>query len=59
MTRTEQQRLRKILEYKKGYLDAMLWIQTEQPYDDEIELKIDIVQHKINELENKIKGHDE
>ena len=56
MTRTEQIRLRRILEYNKGYLDAMLWIQTEQPYDDEIELKIDIVQHKINELENKLKN---
>ena len=55
MTRTEQNRLKKILEYKKGYLDALLWVQTEQPYDDEIELKIDIVQHKINELENKLK----
>ena len=36
MTRTEQQRLKKILEYKKGYLDALMWIQDEQPYDDEL-----------------------
>lgn len=55
MTRTEQIRLRRILEYNKGFADALLWIQTQQPYDDEIELKIDIVQHKINELENKLK----
>lgn len=57
MTRTEQNRLKKILEYNKGFADALLWIQQQQPYDDEIELKIDIVQHKINELENKLK-HD-
>ena len=56
MTRTEQQRLRKILEYNKGFADALLWIQEYEPYDDEIELKIDIVQHKINELENKLKN---
>ena len=59
MTRTEQQRLKKILEYKKGYLDAMLWIQDHQPYDDELELRIDIYNHKIEELQNKLKGHDE
>jgi hypothetical protein len=59
MTRTEQQRLKKILEYKKGYLDAMLWIQDQQPYDDELELRIDIYNHKIEELQNKLKGHDE
>jgi hypothetical protein len=59
MTRTEQLRLKKILEYKKGYLDAMLWIQNEEPYDDELELRIDIFTHKIEELQNKLKGHDE
>jgi hypothetical protein len=59
MTRTEQQRLKKILEYKKGYLDAMLWIQDQQPYDDELELRIDIYTYKIEELQNKLKGHDE
>jgi hypothetical protein len=59
MTRTEQQRLKKILEYKKGYYDALLWIQDEQPYDDELELRIDIYFHKIEELQNKLKGHDE
>lgn len=59
MTRTEQQRLKKILEYKKGYLDAMLWIQDQQPYDEELELRIDIYNHKIEELQNKLKGHDE
>jgi len=59
MTRTEQLRLKKILEYKKGYLDAMLWIQDQQRYDDELELRIDIFTHKIEELQNKLKGHDE
>jgi hypothetical protein len=59
MTRTEQQRLKKILEYKKGYCDALLWIQNEEPYDEELELKIDIFTHKIEELQNKLKGHDE
>jgi hypothetical protein len=59
MTRTEQLRLKKILEYKKGYLDALLWIQDQQPYDDELELRIDIYLHKIEELQNKLKGHDE
>lgn len=56
MTRTEQIRLRRILEYKKGYLDALLWVQTEQPYDEVIELRIDIFTDKINELENKLKN---
>jgi hypothetical protein len=59
MTRTEQLRLKKILEYKKGYLDALLWIQDEEPYDDVLELRIDIFTHKIDELKNKLKGHDE
>ena len=59
MTRTEQQRLKKILEYKKGYLDAMLWIQDEQPYDDELYLRIDMYTHKITELQNKLKGNDD
>ena len=56
MTRTEQLRLRRILEYKKGYLNALLWVQTEQPYDEVIELRIDIFTDKINELENKLKN---
>lgn len=55
MTRTEQNRLRKILEYKKGYLDALLWIQNSEPYDEVIELRIDIYTDKIKELENKLK----
>ena len=59
MTRTEQQRLKKILEYKKGYLDALLWVQNSEPYDEVIELRIDIYTHKIEELQNKLKGHDE
>ena len=37
----------------------MLWIQDQQPYDDELELRIDIYTHKIEELQNKLKGHDE
>jgi hypothetical protein len=37
----------------------MLWIQDQQPYDDELELRIDIYLHKIEELQNKLKGHDE
>jgi hypothetical protein len=45
-------------EYKKGYCDALLWIQNEEPYDEELELRIDIYLHKIEELENKLKGHD-
>jgi|SanBayMetagenome_1026888.scaffolds.fasta_scaffold18836_4 hypothetical protein len=59
MTRTEQNRLKKILEYKKGYLDALLWIQNSEPYDEVIELRIDIYTDKIEELQNKLKGHDE
>jgi hypothetical protein len=55
MTRTEHNRLRKILEYKKGYLDALLWIQNSEPYDEVIELRIDIYTDKIKELENKLK----
>lgn len=56
MTRTEQNRLKKILEYKKGYLDALLWVQNSEPYDEVIELRIDIYTDKINELENKLKN---
>ncbi len=59
MTRTEQNRLKKILEYKKGYLDALLWIQNSEPYDEVIELRIDIYTDKIEELQKKLKGHDE
>lgn len=58
MTQSEKHRLKRILEYKKGYCDALLWIQNEQPYDEELELRIDIFLHKIEELENKLKGHD-
>jgi hypothetical protein len=58
MTQTEKHRLRRILEYKKGYYDALLWIQNEEPYDEELELWIDIYLHKIEQLENKLKGHD-
>ena len=58
MTQTEKHRLRRILEYNKGYLDALLWVQNSEPYDEVIELSIDIYTDKINELENKLKGHD-
>ena len=37
----------------------MLWIQDQQPYDDELELRIDIYTHKIEELQNKLKGNDD
>jgi hypothetical protein len=46
------------LEYKKGYLEALLWVQNSEPYDEVIELRIDIYTDKIEELENKLKGHD-
>ena len=58
MTQTEKHRLKRILEYKKGYLEALLWVQNSEPYDEELELRIDIYQHKIEELEDKLKGHD-
>lgn len=58
MTQTEKHRLRRILEYNKGYLDALLWVQNSEPYDEVIELSIDIYTDKIKELENKLKGHD-
>lgn len=58
MTQTEKHRLRRILEYNKGYLDALLWVQNSEPYDEVIELSIDIYTDKINELENKLKGHE-
>lgn len=58
MTQTEKHRLRRILEYNKGYLDALFWVQNSEPYDEVIELSIDIYTDKINELENKLKGHD-
>lgn len=58
MTQTEKHRLRRILEYKKGYYDALLWVQNSEPYDEVIELTIDIYKDKIEELENKLKGHD-
>ena len=58
MTQTEKYRLKRILEYKNGYLDALLWVQNSEPYDEVIELRIDIYTDKIKELENKLKGHD-
>ena len=58
MTQAEKHRLKRILEYKKGYLDALLWVQNSEPYDEVIELRIDIYTDKIEELENKLKGHD-
>jgi hypothetical protein len=58
MTQAEKHRLKRILEYKKGYLDALLWVQNSEPYDEVIELRIDIYTDKIKELENKLKGHD-
>ena len=58
MTQTEKYRLKRILEYKNGYLDALLWVQNSEPYDEVIELRIDIYTDKIEELENKLKGHD-
>ena len=58
MTQTEKHRLKRILEYKNGYLDALLWVQNSEPYDEVIELRIDIYTDKIKELENKLKGHD-
>jgi len=58
MTQAEKHRLKRILEYKKGYLEALLWVQNSEPYDEVIELRIDIYTDKIKELENKLKGHD-
>ena len=58
MTHAEKHRLKRILEYKKGYLEALLWVQNSEPYDEVIELRIDIYTDKIEELENKLKGHD-
>jgi hypothetical protein len=58
MTQAEKHRLKRILEYKKGYLDALLWVQNSEPYDEVIELRIDIYTDKIKELENKLKAHD-
>jgi hypothetical protein len=58
MTQTEKHRSKRILEYKKGYLEALLWVQNSEPYDEVIELRIDIYTDKIKELENKLKGHD-
>jgi hypothetical protein len=58
MTQAEKHRLKRILEYKKGYLEALLWVQNSEPYDEVIELRIDIYTDKIEELENKLKGHD-
>lgn len=58
MTNTEKQRLRRLLEYAKGYHDALLYVIEHQPYDDELELKIDIYFHKIDELQNKLSKND-
>lgn len=56
MTNAERHRLTRLLNYAKGYQDALLWVQNDQPFDDEIELKIDINSHKIEQLENKLKN---
>lgn len=56
MTNTERHRLTRLLNYNKGFQDALIWIQNEQPYDEEIELKIDIILHKIEQIENRLKN---
>lgn len=56
MTHTERHRLTRLLNYNKGFQDALLWIQNDQPYDEEIELKLDIILHKIEQIENKLKN---
>jgi len=56
MTHTERHRLTRLLNYNKGFQDALIWIQNDQPYDEEIELKIDIILHKIEQIENRLKN---
>jgi hypothetical protein len=56
MTHTERHRLTRLLNYNKGFQDALLWIQNDQPYDEEIELKLDIILHKIEQIENRLKN---
>lgn len=56
MTHTERHRLTRLLNYNKGFQDALLWIQNDHPYDEEIELKLDIILHKIEQIENRLKN---
>ena len=41
MTHTERQRLRRKFEYLRGYLEALSWVQMDNPNDEQLELKID------------------
>ena len=59
MTRQEKHRLRRILEYYEGYYHALLWIQNEQPYDDDVEEKCDIILDKITDLTKKLKNEND
>ena len=58
MTRQESHRLKRKLEYLKGYYAALLWIQSDEPYDDEIEQKLDEYHDKIEDLEKQLSKHE-
>jgi hypothetical protein len=59
MTRQEKHRLKRKLEYFKGYYDALLWVQNEQPYDDDVEEKCDYVFDKINDIQKSLKNEND
>ncbi len=56
MTRQESNRLKRILQYHKGYLDALLLCQSQEMDDDTIEIHVDDVKDKIDSLESRLKN---
>ena len=50
MTHTERQRLRRKFEYLRGYLEALSWVQMDNPNDEQLEAKIDAVSGVFEDL---------
>jgi hypothetical protein len=55
MTHQEQHRLRRILEYNKGYADALAFVLDDNPSVEKMDYKLEIVQDRIKDLERKLK----
>ena len=50
MTHAERQRLRRKLEYLRGYLEALSWVQMDNPCDEQLEAKIDALSGVFEDL---------
>lgn len=58
MTHQERHRLKRILEYNKGFADALAFVLDENPSIEKMDYKLEIVQDKIKDLENKLKNYE-